>query len=80
VLATLSGNVLKEPDNPKYHHFKSTNNAIRRNLVDVRGALEYAVEVSYILAFTHQNPSDQLCTYHWQMGFHRRVRLDPYAW
>ncbi|KAI5124812.1 hypothetical protein M0805_005443 [Coniferiporia weirii] len=44
-LETLSSNLLREPDNPKFLQFKPTNNTIKRRLVDVKGALEYAVAV-----------------------------------
>ena len=47
-MLTISGNLLKEPDNPKYGQFKTENNVIKKTLVEVRGALEYAVAVSVI--------------------------------
>ena len=43
----MSDNLLREPDNPKFAQFKPTNNAIKKRLVDVKGALEYAVAVSH---------------------------------
>ncbi|EJD01472.1 uncharacterized protein FOMMEDRAFT_62349, partial [Fomitiporia mediterranea MF3/22] len=42
-LETLSDNLLREHDNEKFRSFKPTNNAIKKRLVDVKGALEYAV-------------------------------------
>lgn len=42
----ISDNLLREPDNAKFQQFKPTNNAIKKRLVDVKGALEYAVAVS----------------------------------
>ena len=45
-LATLSDNLLREPENTKFRQFKTTNSAIKKRLVDVKGALEYAVAVS----------------------------------
>uniref|UniRef100_D8PQ28 PUB domain-containing protein n=1 Tax=Schizophyllum commune (strain H4-8 / FGSC 9210) TaxID=578458 RepID=D8PQ28_SCHCM len=47
ILLTIADNLIKEPENPKYQQFKPTNNTIKRNLVDVKGALEYAVEPYY---------------------------------
>jgi hypothetical protein len=44
-LSTLAQNLLREPDNPKFHSFKPTNNVIKRDLVDTKGTLEYAVAV-----------------------------------
>ena len=40
---------MRNPDNPKYSQFKAENNVIKRTLVEVRGALEYAVAVSAII-------------------------------
>lgn len=45
-LLTISENLLREPDNPKFQQFKPTNNIIKRDLVDPKGTLEYAIEVS----------------------------------
>ena len=36
---------MREPDNPKYKRFKTTNTHVKRDLVDPKGALEYAIEV-----------------------------------
>lgn len=72
VLVTLSGNVLREPDNPKFLHFKPTNNAIKKHLVEVKGALEYAVAVSnYVVDGILVLRTHFVC---WlQMGFHSKV-------
>lgn len=45
-LSTIAENILREPLNPKFRQFKPTNSMIKRNLVDPKGALEYAVAVS----------------------------------
>ena len=44
-LLAISENIIREPDNEKYQQFKPTNTAIKRDLVDRKGALEYAIEV-----------------------------------
>ncbi|KAF9457014.1 hypothetical protein BDZ94DRAFT_1274273 [Collybia nuda] len=46
-LLTISENLLREPNNPKFQQFKSTNNIIKRNLMDPKGALEYAIELGF---------------------------------
>jgi len=46
-LLTISENLLREPDNEKYRQFKPTNNMIKRELVDRKGALEYAIELGF---------------------------------
>ncbi|KAJ7590985.1 hypothetical protein C8J56DRAFT_549192 [Mycena floridula] len=46
-LLTICENLLREPDNPKYQQFKPTNNIIKKNLVDPKGALEYAIELGF---------------------------------
>ncbi|KAH8118558.1 hypothetical protein DFH11DRAFT_1874689 [Phellopilus nigrolimitatus] len=48
-LATLSDNLLRDPDNPKFQQFKPTNDVIKKRLVDVKGALEYAVALGFHL-------------------------------
>jgi len=45
-LLTISENLLREPDNPKFQQFKPTNNIIKRDLINPKGTLEYAIEVS----------------------------------
>lgn len=49
-LLTISENIIREPDNEKYQQFKPTNTMIKRELVDRKGALEYAIEVSDIIS------------------------------
>lgn len=41
----IAENLLREPDNPKFRQFKPTNTIIKRDLVNPKGALEYAVAV-----------------------------------
>lgn len=47
ILLAIAENLLREPDNPKFRQFKPTNNTIKKNLIDVKGALEYAVEMGF---------------------------------
>ncbi|KAH9076979.1 hypothetical protein EDB83DRAFT_2347565 [Lactarius deliciosus] len=42
-LSTIAENLLREPDNPKFRQFKPTNTIIKRDIVDPKGTLEYAV-------------------------------------
>jgi hypothetical protein len=44
-LSTIAENLLRDPDNPKFRQFKPTNTIIKRDLVDPKGTLEYAVAV-----------------------------------
>ncbi|KAK0206595.1 hypothetical protein DFS33DRAFT_601464 [Desarmillaria ectypa] len=46
-LLAISENLLREPENPKFQQFKPTNSIIRRNLMDPKGALEYAIELGF---------------------------------
>ncbi|KAI0028468.1 hypothetical protein K488DRAFT_11989, partial [Vararia minispora EC-137] len=46
-LSTLAQNLLREPSNPKFHSFKPTNSVIKRDLVDPKGTLEYAVAMGF---------------------------------
>jgi len=46
-LLTITENLLREPDNPKFQQFKPTNSIIKRDLVDAKGALEFAVELGF---------------------------------
>jgi hypothetical protein len=46
----IAENLLREPDNPKFRQFKPTNTIIKRDLVDPKGALEYAVAVRLALS------------------------------
>ena len=60
-LSTIAENLLREPDNPKFRQFKSTNTIIKRDLVDPKGTLEYAVAVRrfffYFYAVCLSSPS-----------------------
>ncbi|KAI0303881.1 hypothetical protein BC826DRAFT_198148 [Russula brevipes] len=42
-LSKIAENLLREPDSPKFRQFKPTNTIIKRDLVDPKGALEYAM-------------------------------------
>jgi hypothetical protein len=53
MLLTIAENLLKEPDNPKFQKFKPTNSIIKKNLVDPKGTIEYAVEVCYEIHATY---------------------------
>lgn len=44
-LSTIAENLLREPENPRYHTFKHENDTIKRRLIQPKGALEYALEV-----------------------------------
>jgi len=46
-LSTIAENLLREPDNPKFRQFKPTNTIIKRDIVDPKGALEYAVAMGF---------------------------------
>lgn len=64
-LSTIAENLLKDPDNPKFRQFKvcsrsthiileltfmkPTNTVIKKNLVETKGALEYAIQVFTLL-------------------------------
>ncbi|KZT41157.1 hypothetical protein SISSUDRAFT_371604 [Sistotremastrum suecicum HHB10207 ss-3] len=47
ILRTIASNLLKEPQNPKFCRFKPTNATIKKNLVEVPGALEYAIAMGF---------------------------------
>jgi len=47
VLSTLAENLLRDPDNPKFRQFKTTNTTIEKNLVKPKGALEYAIALGF---------------------------------
>ncbi|KAH8830519.1 hypothetical protein DL96DRAFT_1593260 [Flagelloscypha sp. PMI_526] len=47
ILLTLAENLLREPDNKKYQRFKPTNTTIKKNLMDPKGAVEYAIEMGF---------------------------------
>lgn len=44
-LLTIAENILNHPGETKYQQFKPTNTIIKKNLVEPKGALEYAIEV-----------------------------------
>jgi len=46
-LLMLAGNIIDHPNEEKYDRFKPTNTAIRKKIVDPKGALEYAVELGF---------------------------------
>jgi hypothetical protein len=46
-LLAISENLLREPENPKYQQFKPTNTIIKRDLIDPKGALEFAIELGF---------------------------------
>ncbi|KAF8655232.1 hypothetical protein AX16_003138 [Volvariella volvacea WC 439] len=46
-LSLIAENLLREPDNLKYQRFKPTNSVIKRDLMDPKGALEYAIELGF---------------------------------
>jgi len=46
-LLTISENLLRESDNPRYHQFKPTNTVIKRDLIETKGALEFAIELGF---------------------------------
>ncbi|KAF8974533.1 hypothetical protein BDZ97DRAFT_1774075 [Flammula alnicola] len=46
-LLTISENLLREPENLKFQQFKPTNTIIKRDLVDRKGALEFAIELGF---------------------------------
>lgn len=45
----MADNILRDPENPRYHSFKHENDTIKRRLIQPKGALEYALEVSPLL-------------------------------
>jgi len=55
-LSTIAENLLREPDNPKFRQFKPTNTVIKRDLVDPKGALEYAVAMGFRPEVIHFQP------------------------
>jgi len=46
-LSTIAENLLSNPENDKYQRFKPTNSIIKRTLVEVHGALEYAIAMGF---------------------------------
>ncbi|KAN0126662.1 hypothetical protein V8E52_000302 [Russula decolorans] len=55
-LSTIAENLLRDPDNPKFGQFKPTNTIIKRDLVDPKGALEYAVAMGFCPEVDHFQP------------------------
>ncbi|KAG2156094.1 hypothetical protein DEU56DRAFT_765529 [Suillus clintonianus] len=47
ILSKIAENLIREPENPKFRQFKSTNDTIRRRLIETKGALEYAIEMGF---------------------------------
>ncbi|CCA66584.1 hypothetical protein PIIN_00267 [Serendipita indica DSM 11827] len=56
MLSTIADNLLREPDNEKYQRFKPTNSLIKKNLVEVKGAIEYAVALGFRAEVIHFQP------------------------
>jgi len=46
-LLTIAENLLREPDNPKFQQFKTTNQTIKARLMDPKGTLEYAIALGF---------------------------------
>ncbi|KIY71471.1 hypothetical protein CYLTODRAFT_435250 [Cylindrobasidium torrendii FP15055 ss-10] len=46
-LLTIAENILNHPGETKYQQFKPTNTIIKKNLVEPKGALEYAIEMGF---------------------------------
>jgi len=46
-LLTITENLLREPNNPKFRQFKPTNSIIKRDLIDPKGALEFAIQLGF---------------------------------
>ncbi|TFY70166.1 hypothetical protein EVG20_g2839 [Dentipellis fragilis] len=46
-LLTIAENIIREPHNSKFKQFKPTNSRIKRDLVDPKGTLEYAVALGF---------------------------------
>jgi len=43
----LATNILEHPENEKFQSFKTTNTTIKRDLIEVKGAVEYAVAMGF---------------------------------
>ncbi|KAG8218875.1 hypothetical protein J3R82DRAFT_4554 [Butyriboletus roseoflavus] len=43
----MAENILREPENPRYHTFKHENDTIKRRLIQPKGALEYALALGF---------------------------------
>ncbi|KAI6113649.1 hypothetical protein EV401DRAFT_2058634 [Pisolithus croceorrhizus] len=46
-LLRIADNLLREPDNPKFQQFKPTNDIIKRQLMEPKGTLEYAIALGF---------------------------------
>ncbi|KAI6047155.1 hypothetical protein EDC04DRAFT_2621963 [Pisolithus marmoratus] len=46
-LLKIANNLLREPDNPQFQQFKPTNDLIKRQLMDPKGTLEYAIALGF---------------------------------
>ncbi|KAG8987194.1 hypothetical protein FRB94_011277 [Tulasnella sp. JGI-2019a] len=46
-LATICQNILDHPEEAKYRRFKTTNNRIKAEIVEVKGGLEYATAIGF---------------------------------
>ncbi|KAF8639673.1 hypothetical protein AX17_000937 [Amanita inopinata Kibby_2008] len=46
-LLEIAENLIREPNNPKFRQFKPTNLRIKRELIDPKGTLEYAIELGF---------------------------------
>ncbi|KAH0840149.1 hypothetical protein J3R83DRAFT_1130 [Lanmaoa asiatica] len=55
-LSTIAENILREPENPRYHTFKHENDTIKRRLIQPKGALEYALAVMGFQSYYVFNP------------------------
>ncbi|KAG8798905.1 hypothetical protein FRC17_007288 [Serendipita sp. 399] len=56
VLSKIADNLLSDPENEKYRRFKPTNTLIKKHLVEVKGALEYAVALGFRAEVEHFQP------------------------
>ncbi|KAG8837228.1 hypothetical protein FRC18_009748 [Serendipita sp. 400] len=56
VLSKIADNLLSDIGNEKYRRFKPTNNLIKKHLVEVKGALEYAVALGFRAEVEHFQP------------------------
>lgn len=55
-MSRIADNLLREPDNAKFRQFKPTNAIIKRDLVDPKGTLEYAVAMGFRPEVDHFQP------------------------
>ncbi|KAI6105554.1 hypothetical protein F5141DRAFT_134531 [Pisolithus sp. B1] len=46
-LRKIADNLLREPDNPKFQQFRPTNDLIKRQLMEPKGTLEYAIALGF---------------------------------